>query len=69
MKSKGPFSGLAIVGFLVGAVAIILLWNTRLRPLVVGIVLLILLGWILRFGPTVTSQMHQAAQVIGGKKA
>lgn len=69
MSKKGPFTGLAIVGFLVGGLAIMLLWNTKARPFVVLIVIIILLGWILRYGGNFTSQLHGAAVLIGGKNA
>lgn len=69
MSKKGPFTGLAIVGFVVGALAIILLWNTKARPFVVLIVIIIILGWVLRYGGNITAQLHGAAVMIGGKKA
>ena len=69
MSKKGPFTGLAIVGFLVGGLAIMLLWNTKARPIVILVVIIILLGWVLRYGGNITAQLHGAAVMIGGKKA
>ena len=69
MSKNGPFTGLAIVGFLVGGLAIMLLWNTKARPFVVLIVIIIILGWVLRYGGNITAQLHGAAVMIGGKKA
>jgi uncharacterized membrane protein YccC len=66
---NAKFSGLAIVGFIVGGLAIVLLWNTKARPIVLLIVVIILLGWVLRYYGVFEKQLHGAAVAIGGSKA
>lgn len=62
------FSPGAVIGFLIGVVAIILLWNTRLRPFVILVVVIIVVGWVLRGGPEIVNQLRGASAIIGGKK-